>query len=232
MEKNFLITTISNNNIEFIKDIISKSELIENSEILIIDDESDYDIIEELHEFGKVKCIKNEKKLGIGGCLNTAINYFKNFDYDYLILLNCNSKESISDFSCISSNLEYGYDLVSCSRILENFNYDKMDPETIEITEGISETLNNVISETVTDPLSFNKGISRELATKLDITENNSNAMLQLFIQANYFGSTMIEIPSESELSLGEELIEDGLLQDYYNVIESEKYLYNKGTLN
>jgi len=232
MKKKSLIATISHNNLEFLKKLIIESDLIDESDLLIIDDASEYDIFEELTEFKKIKCISNEKELGVGACLSTSINYFNNFEYDYLVFLDSNSTSSLSDYSNILSNLEYGYDLVSCSRILENFDYDKLDQHAIEITETISQNLNSIIEDTITDPLSFNKGISKELAKKIQITENNSNSMLQLFIQSHYYGCTVIEIPSESAHGFGSELSEEDLIKEALNVLETEKYLYNKGTIN
>ncbi len=232
MKKKYLLAIISEDNIDHIKKIIAEVELIEEADLLIIDEESNYDIFGELAEFKKVICIYNEKKWGNGGCLYLAINYFNNFDYEFLVIMDSSSKSIISDFENISSNLSYGYDLVTCSRILENFDHETIAPEIIEISEIINERLNSILTEPITDPFSFNKGMSRRLIKEVEITENNSNAMLQLFIQANYYGFQFIEIPGEFTENFGIELNEENLVHESLTLMETENYLYNKGQLN
>lgn len=67
----------------------------------------------------------------------------------------------------------------------------------------------------------------------MELTETSHGIFLQIFIQGAYFGYNSIEIPSHSGLILGEELIEyDNPVEKFLSIIETEKFLYNKGTIN
>ena len=67
----------------------------------------------------------------------------------------------------------------------------------------------------------------------MDLTAEDHGIFLQLFVQSSYFGYNVIEIPSESDSLFGEELnLYDNPLESFIAVIETEKYLYNKGSIN
>jgi len=85
----------------------------------------------------------------------------------------------------------------------------------------------------ITDPLSENKGYNLDSLNELELTDSGHGVLLQVFIQGVYFGSNILEIPSESGLALGEEINEyENFLEEINALIETEKYLYNKGTIN
>ena len=65
MEKNILISIISNNNLEFIKSAILEIQNFDKIDLLIIDDGSDYDILDEIKEFKFVKSIIHDEGLGL-----------------------------------------------------------------------------------------------------------------------------------------------------------------------
>lgn len=233
MRKNNLICIISDNNIEFIKKAILEIENIDTADLLVIDDGSEYDIIEEIKEYSFVKCIIHEMPLGYGSCLDTAFTYARDMEYKYLLTLNPETAGVIKDVPAILDNLKYGYDIVTCSRILENYDYNSIDKSLLEIYEIISQELNNVAELNLTDPLSENKGYNIEALNEVELTDKGHGVLLQVFIQGAYFGSNIIEIPSESGLSFGEEICEyENPLEELSAVIETEKYLYDKGSIN
>ncbi|MCL2155562.1 MAG: hypothetical protein FWH53_07865, partial [Leptospirales bacterium] len=85
----------------------------------------------------------------------------------------------------------------------------------------------------LTDPLSENKGYNIEATKDIDITLDDYGVLLQIFIQSSYFGYNIIEIPSESNSIHAEELdLENNPIEDFLAIIETEKYLYNRGSVN
>lgn len=233
MDKHYLICLISDNNIEFIKKGILEIQNIDDSDLLIVDDGSEYDIIEEIKDYAFVKCIIHELPLGYGSCLETAFAYARDMEYKYLITLNPETAGVVKDVPTIMDNLKYGYDIVSCSRILENYSHDSLDKNLLEIYEVISEELNSAAELNLTDPLSENKGYNLELTNDFELTEAGHGVLLQVFIQGSFFGSNIIEIPSDAGLPFGDEIYEyENPLEELSAVIETEKFLYNKGTIN
>jgi hypothetical protein len=171
--------------------------------------------------------------MGYGECFFAAYNFAKDMDYKYLITIDSKSNDIIREIETIKENLKYGYDFVTCSRILENYDYSKVDAVATEITETLCNSLNEACEFNLTDPLSQNKGFIIESLSQMELTETSHGIFLQIFIQGAYFGYNSIEIPSHSGLILGEELIEyDNPVEKFLSIIETEKFLYNKGTIN
>jgi len=231
--KNHLICIISDNNIEFVKKAIPEIQIVDDADLLIIDDGSDYDIIEEISDYKFAKCIMHEMPLGYGTCLDAAFCFARDMGYKFIITLDPSTSGMIKDVPLIMDNLKYGYDIVSCSRLLENYDLEKQDKDLLEVYSVIAEEMNSAAGLSITDPLSSNKGYNVESTNEFELTDSGHGALLQVFIQGSYFGSNIIEIPSEAELPLGTELYEyENPLESFHVIIETEKYLYNKGTLN
>ncbi|MCL1833948.1 MAG: hypothetical protein FWG49_05530 [Leptospirales bacterium] len=233
MNKKILTAIISNNNIEYIKNGVLSIQNFDEADILIVDEASDYDIIDELKEFKSVQVLIHNEKLGYGACLASIFSYARDLNYLYLITLDVENPQFIKDLSNIVSNLNYGYDVVTCSRILENYDHTKIDDNVLIFYDRLAEYLKDVTGYDLTDPLSENKGYNIEAAKDIDITLDDYGVLLQIFIQSSYFGYNIIEIPSESGSMLARELdLEDNPLEYFMAIIETEKYLYNRGSLN
>ena len=127
-------------------------------------------------------------------------------DYNYLITLNPEETGFVKDIPNIINNLDYGYDIVTCSRILENSDYSKIDENIINFFDELTDYLNKVTELNLTDPLSENKGYNIDSTKDIDLTVEDHGVLLQLFVQSSYFGYNIIEIPSESGSSFGKEL--------------------------
>ena len=233
MEKKILISIISNNNLEYIKNAILGIQNFDKVDLLVIDDGSDYDILELLSNFKSVKSIIHDEGLGFGACIASAFAFARDLDYDYLITLNPEETGSIKDIPAIIDNLDYGYDIVTCSRILENSDYSKIDERILAFFNELTDYHNKVTEMNLTDPLSENKGYNINNTKDIDITVEDHGVLLQLFVQSSYFGYNIIEIPSESGSTFGRELeLYDNPIEIFIAVIETEKYLYNKGSIN
>ncbi len=233
MEKSILFTIISYNNLEFIKSAILQILNFDKADLLIIDDGSDYDLMEEIGDYKTVKIIQHDQELGYGSCLYTAINFARDLGYNYLITLKTEEPGFVKDIPNIINNLDYGYDIINCSRILENSDYDKIDENIISFYNELTDYLNKVTELNITDPLSETKGYNLDSINDIELTIEDHGVFLQLFVQSSYFGYNVIEIPSESGNSFGEELnLYENALERFISVIETEKYLYNKGPIN
>lgn len=228
-----LIMVISDNNLESVNRAILEIENTGKADLLVIDEASEYDIIEELTEFKSVKCIVHDLPLGYGSSMAEAINYAQNFEYNYLITAQCRSDKFRDNIDIIQKNLEYGYDIVTCSRLLENYNYEKIDENTINILENIAGSINMATGLDITDPLSPDKGLNISNIVNINITDIGQGALLQLLIQGAHFAYSIFEIPSEDDLVLSSmDFDNEAPLELFLSVIETEKFLYNKGSIN
>lgn len=233
MTKKVLITIVSDNNLEAVKKAIIEIDNVDNTDLLIVDDGSDYDIMKVISKHRKVKCIKHEFQQGYGSCIDAALDYSRDMDYDYLLTLECDAKNITNDINEMIKNLDYGYDIVSCSRLLENFEYRNLDPDLIKFYEEIAVPFNDEAGTDFTDPLSGNKGFNVQSMEHVLLTELTHGVHFQLLIQGLFYGCNAIEIPSEAGLRLGNELYEkDNPLNHFLAVLTTEKFLFNKGAVN
>lgn len=233
MDNNVLIAIISENNLEYVIKAILEIQNLGKADLLIIDDSSEYNIFDEINDYKFVKCISYNDYAGYGACLSDAFIFAKNFNYKYLITLDPEEASFIRDIPCIINNLDYGYDIITCSRILENTDHCKINQNTLALYENLSVNLRNITEMDITDPLSPNKGYNIKNINELDLTDDTHGILLQLFIQGAYYGYNVIEIPSESGSSFGNELnLYNDPLDTFNIIIESEKYLYNKKSIN
>lgn len=233
MSPKILIAIISDNNAEQVKKSILETDNIENADLLIMDDGSDYDIMDLISKYKKVKCIKHEMKQGYGACVDAAFDFSRDMEYDYIILLGCDSSNLTGDVNEIIKNLEYGYDIVNCSRVLENYEYNNLEPEMKKFYEEIAAQFNEETGLDITDPLSENKGFNVQSIEHILLTELTHGVHLQILIQGQFYGGNIIEIPSESGLKIGKEIADiEYPLEHYLAVITTEKFLFNKGPVN
>ncbi len=233
MDKKIVIVIVSSNNLEAVKKAIIEIDNIDYADLLIVDDGSDYDILNVIRKYKKVKCIRHEIVQGYGACIDTALNYSRDMEYDYLITLDCEAKNLTNDVPEIVNNLEYGYDIVSCSRLLENYNYSEIKEDITKFYEAIAIPFNDETGLNFTDPLSENKGFNIEATEHIVLTEISHGVHLQIIIQGVFYGCNIIEIPSDSGLQAGKEISEnESPFEQYLAVITTEKFLFNKGTIN
>jgi len=231
--KKTLIMLISDNNLEFINRGILEIGNIEEADLLIIDEASEYDILEEIAEHKSVKCILHTLPLGYGACIVESINYANSFEYEYLITADCRAEKFRENISTIQNNLNYGYDIVTCSRILENYKHELIEDDIIEMLDAIALSLRESTGLDLTDPLSPDKGLGLKNMEQIFLTEEGQGALLQLFVQAVYFGYAVIEIPAEEDMKIGRnDFDSDEPLDEFLSIIETEKYLYSKGSIN
>ena len=130
-------------------------------------------------------------------------------------------------------NLNYGYDLVTCSRVLENRQAETMNNDALAITETVGDKIAEISKIDITDPLSGILAADMKALEPMELTDETHGVLLQLWVQAAYFKLTSMEIPAASGESFGSELngYEDPLGL-FLSILETERYLYPEKTIN
>lgn len=233
MKAKTLLLVPTYNNVKFINKHLDLLLSIDDVDLLIADDASTDGTMNVLNENKDVKYFKRESTLGYGSLLLTGIDYAKSMGYDVLITIDPNNDDFTDDLTTLIENINYGYDIVICSRVMEQENEENIPDQYLELTSEISHALKNVIEDEVTDPLSGIRAYKLSSLNNMELTEDDHSVLLQTLIQAKFFDLSVIELPSESSKSFGYELEEyEDSLGSFLSFIETEKYLYKKTTLN
>jgi glycosyltransferase involved in cell wall biosynthesis len=204
-----------------------------NTDILMVDDGSTDNTCNIIKDNAWLKYIKHEINLGIGAAIITGYEYARDLEYEVIILLDLNNSQFREELSQLMENILYGYDIVSSSRILENFNYQEIPQNLIEMTSELASHIRDITDYDITDPLSGIKALRIEALHDMELTEFNHGLFLQLWIQAHYFGLAVIEIPARSGAGFGDELkMYENPVELFLSLIETEKFLYAKKNLN
>ena len=206
---------------------------LEDIDICVVDDGSTDGTIDLLEEVEGVISILHEVTLGYGSALYTGCDYARDHAYERIIVLNPENDNPAEDIKAMVENLDYGYDLVSCSRVLENKMTDTMDTGALNITTGLGNKITEITRLDITDPLSGIFAIEMQALEPMDLTDETHGFLLQMWVQSDHFNLTSIEIPATSGDSFGFELegYEDPL-GFFLAILETEKYLYPEETIN
>jgi glycosyltransferase involved in cell wall biosynthesis len=232
MENKILIIIPVHNKAKFISTNLECLHELQH-DVLLIDDGSTDNTYAIIKEQSWIKYIKHELPLGPGSCFITGYEYARDMGYDVIILFDNYNTKYKEEIDRLMENIVYGYDIVSSSRILENYDHDSIQQEKISITADITDTLRGITNFDLTDPLSGIKALRVESLKNMELTESTDGIFLQLWIQAHYFGLTIIEIPAQSSNGFGSELTAyDDPLGYLLTLIETENYLYPKTNLN
>ena len=220
-------------NLEFLKQNLLDLKKISGADTLVVDDGSVDSTCEFIKDTHWIRYIKHEMPLGLGGSLISGLEYACCYDYETVITIDPENLEFISDISMMLGNMDYGYDIVNCSRILENYDHSSIPKEIIDMTSSLSSSLRDITDMDITDPFSGIRAYRIESIKEMNLTEFTAGIHLQIWIQASYLGLNVIEIPSMSGKSFGKEFSEiDDPLGFSLSLMESEKYLYKNSNMN
>ncbi len=204
-----------------------------NHDVLMVDDGSTDNTYDIIRNQKWLIYIKHELNLGFGASIITGYEYARDLNYETMIILNIKNTRFKEEITELMENISYGYDIVTGSRILENFNFKDIPPDFITLTSDLSLTLREMTGFDITDPLSGILAIRTAVLKDMELTEFNHGLLLQLWIQAHYFGLSIIEIPAQSGIGFGEELsIYDDPMGLFLSLMETEKLLYPKKIIN
>ncbi|MFC1670991.1 glycosyltransferase [Spirochaetota bacterium] len=206
---------------------------ISDIDLLVVDDGSNDDTYSIIKEYPSVKYVKHDRNLGYGASLMTGFQFANDHDYDIIILLDIEGDNYKADVEQIIENINYGYDIVNLSRILENYEYTTIPEIYVKTTQKLSDAIKDASALDLTDPLSGTLGIRCNAVKHMEFTEFDYGIMIQLWIQAAFFNFAVIEIPGGAQKSFGIELdFYEDPLGYLFSVMETEKLLYDKKTIN
>jgi len=229
--KTIIVIPVHNQDKQLYKNLTNLREL--NTDLLVVDDGSSDSTYSIVQNNSWMKYIKHEYELGIGSSIITGYEYARDYNYDIMILLDLNNIRFRQEISQLTENITYGYDIVTSSRILENFNHQDIPRLLIDTTFDVSSRVREITGLDITDPLSGIKAIRINALKDMELTEFNHGIFLQMLIQGNYLGLSIIEIPAMTGNGFGSELLayEDpaGL---FLSLLETEKFLYTKKNIN
>lgn len=229
--KKLIIITVFNK-ARFIQDNLPSLHDLQ-TDILLIDDGSTDNTYGLIKEHSWLKYIKHELQLGAGASFTTGYEYARDMDYGIFVMLDNFNTKYREELDQLMENITYGFDIVNSSRILENYDYNQIPAEHVTVTAEISEYLRNISGLDITDPLSGIKAVRIESLKNMELTESTHGLYLQLWIQAQYFGLNVIEIPAVTGKGFGHELkLYNDPLGYFLSLMETEKYLYPDKNLN
>jgi glycosyltransferase involved in cell wall biosynthesis len=202
-------------------------------DLLIIDDGSTDRTSRILEEYSSVKVIRHELSLGIGASIIHACEYARDMSYDFMISLDTSCNEFSIDIERLIENLAYGYDIITCSRILENYDHAGIKKEFLDIVSALSSHLLDITGYDITDPLSGIKGIRVDSLKSMELSDFGHGLFLQLFIQARYYGLNVLEIPANSGKGFAIELDQyNDPVGHFLSIMETERNLYPRSSTN
>ena len=211
------------------------SEIIQitDSDILIVNDNSDDWTSEKIQETDGIISIRHEFPLGYGTSFIHGYEYGRDMGYEFLIYLNPNNEQLKTDVEQMIAHINYGYDIVSCSRILENHDAALIEPAHINMMETLSGALLEASGLDITDPVSGILAVQTKILESMELTDETHGVLLQLWIQAAYMQMTCFEVPSNSGTSFGMEFQDyEDPMEDLLSTLETEKYLYPRRDIN
>ena len=232
-KKKYLLVIPAADNRVFFESSFYEVINIQDADILIVDDASGDGSEEIINKISGIVYIKHEQPLGFGASLIRGYEYGRDMGYDILIYLDPRNGNHRADIEQMMAEMNYGYDYISCSRILENQNAALIDPSYVQMTEILSNAVKESLNMDVTDPLSGIFAVRTDVFNKMELTDYTHAIMLQLLVQAASLNIASMEIPSASGDSFGLEFEEyDDPVGDFLSVMETEKYLYSKENIH
>ncbi len=213
--------------------VLLDKALAVGNDLLIVDDGSVDRTDRMLEDYSSIRVIRHELPLGIGASIIHGYEYARDMGYDYLISLDSSFTEFSNDVVRILENLSYGFDIVTCSRILENYNHAKVKTAFLETVSAISTYLMDITGFDITDPLSVMKGIRVDSLQRMALSDFGHGLFLQLLIQSRYYGLNVLEIPASSGNAFASELDDyDDPVGHFLTIMETERNLYPRTSTN
>lgn len=202
-------------------------------DLLLIDDGSTDGSCRLVENYDSVIAIRHELPLGIGVSIIRGYEYARDMGYNFMISLDSSHDDFGTDVARILENLSYGYDIINCSRILENYDHARVSTQHLDVVSTLSSRLMDITGFDITDPLSVIKGMRIEGLKSMELSDFGHGVSLQLFIQSRYFGLNVIEIPASSGNGFAVELDQyNDPVGHFLSLMETERNLYPRTSTN
>jgi dolichol-phosphate mannosyltransferase len=184
-----------------LKDIISELEsYYDIADILVIDDGSNDQTQQLMHQMPDINKIYHRNNKGYGATLLEGFRYAIDHQYHYVITIDSDKQHQPSEIeNFLEVNEKERFDIISGSRYLvTSESHDKKAPEDRrKVNRRITHQINQITGYQLTDTFCGFKLYRVDALKKLNITEPGYGMPLQLWIQAWKNGLTVKEIPVE-----------------------------------
>ena len=163
-------------------------------EIIVCDDGST-DLTGEIAENLGVIVINHKQNLGYGAGINSIIKKSKEIDTDILVTFDVDGQHKVEDVKKVIEPIKNGdADLVIGSRFLSKTK-EKI-PEYRKIGINIITKVTNAgLKKKITDSQSGFRAYSKDLISKLDISDMGMGISTEILIKTNSLGFRIAEIP-------------------------------------
>lgn len=123
----YLVAIFCYNEKNKIEKVVRKFDDYNSYNVVIVDDGSTDGSLEALKDPSfKLTFLRNPINMGAGYSVRRAVNYAKDNEYDVIILVAGNNKDSPEDIYKLLKEIEDGYDFVQGSRYLPGGNFGNM----------------------------------------------------------------------------------------------------------
>lgn len=181
-----------------VQDVLEKV-LLHSDEVLVVNDGSTDQTLDELRKFGdRIHIVNHESNQGYGAALRTAFDYAVKYAFDVLVTIDCDGQHQPTLINHLAARLEApdAVDMVSGSRYLEEFSGNSTAPaDRRRINRQITVCLNQKLGLGITDAFCGFKAYRVSSLPDLEITDLGYAMPLQLWIQASDLNWDIAEFP-------------------------------------
>lgn len=201
-----------------------------SSDVLVVDDGSSDNTVEEVAKFPDVRIISHPRNQGYGAGIRTAFEAALAGGYDVLVTIDCDGQHEPSLIPEIAQAVGTEWDLVSGSRYLRKHAGDSLPPiERRRVNQIITQSLNTRLGLNLTDGFCGFKAYRVPALADLQITDLGYAMPLQVWLQAVCAGWRITEFPVplvylEEERSFGGALDETEVRLAHYREVLNKEF--------
>lgn len=199
--------------------------ILKSYDVLIINDGFDDDIETMFNEIDNVRYIRHAETNGYGLCLQSAIKYASDYNYDIIVLMDFNLEDCNEHIQLMLDSISNGYDFVSINRINKNLYDCTIPAEIIHYSQLLHQYIEQTYGINVYDPLSPIKAIRLRSINFLEMIEDDISILIQLWTYAFNTDMSLLEIPSEASYKWSEASSNPIDYDKVFHVLETEIYI-------
>ncbi|HVX14599.1 MAG TPA: glycosyltransferase family 2 protein [Pirellulales bacterium] len=193
MTRRFLTALPVFNEVNHVGDVLDEVRRY-SPEVLAVNDGSTDGTADLLARVDGIHCVHHPHNQGYGAALRTAFEFAIEHDYEVLVTIDCDGQHQPRRIPRFVAACE-GWDLVSGSRYLQEFEGDSTPPpERRHINELLTTELNERLGLELTDAFCGFKAYRVEALKKFHITETGYAMPLEVWVQAARTGMKIREL--------------------------------------